>query len=262
MDGQNYVVFHTGSADDSYMNSSANFRGADVGSTFIDLFFSSAAGVTTNSSKGYDKVRLTVTATHEESALEAVAGALAGAKNPVTVICDDRSDKQIFVHDKISGCAVTLATQVNTRNVEAITNASAVTRTLTTAESGMMFTLDMSTADNNVTITLPTATTAGVAGTYYDFVFLNDNDDNADFIITTGTDAIDFYGYMVRGAANSTLLDIDGDASKLTLDASVTGATDTEGMRLTVLCDGANWHLSGYHTDAVADASMVLSASA
>ena len=38
MDGQNYVVFHAGT-DNSYMNSSANFRGGDVGATFIDLFF-------------------------------------------------------------------------------------------------------------------------------------------------------------------------------------------------------------------------------
>ena len=263
MDGQNYVVFHAGS-DNSYMNSSANFRGADVGATFIDLFFASSAGIAgvgNSGGTGYDKVRLTVTATYEEAALESVAAALAGSKDPVKIIADDNNS--VYVHDFITAVAsITLASQPNFRPVEAITNASAVTRTLTTAESGMMFTLDMSTADNNVTITLPTATTAGVAGTYYDFVFLNDNDDNADFIITTGTDAIDFYGYMVRGGANSTLLDIDGDASKLTLDASVTGATDTEGMRLTVLCDGANWHLSGYHTDAVADASMVLSASA
>ena len=265
MDGNKYVIFHAGS-DNSYMNTTANFRGADVGATFIDLFFASSAGIAgvgSSGGTGYDKVRLTVTATHEEAALEGVAAAMAGSgpKGKITVIADDNNS--VYAHERVTAVAsITLASQTNFRPVEAITNASAVTRTLTTAESGMLFTLDMSTADNNVTITLPTATTAGTAGTYYDFCFLNDNDDDADFIITTGTDAIDFYGYMVRGAANSTVLDIDGDASKLTLDASVTGATDTEGMRLTVLCDGANWHLSGYHTDAVGDASMVLSASA
>ena len=41
MDGQNYLVFHNDS-NDSYMNSSANFRGADVGTTFIDMYFNSA----------------------------------------------------------------------------------------------------------------------------------------------------------------------------------------------------------------------------
>ena len=262
MDGQNYLVFHNDS-NDSYANTSANFRGADVGTTFIDLYFDAAQSSNNdNGSSGYDKVRLTVTATYEEAALEGVMAGFAGNKaGAVTVIADDKNSK--YIHERVTAVAsITLAAQGQYRTVEAITNSAAVTRTLTTAESGTLFTLDMSTADNNVTITLPTATDSGVAGVYYDFCFLNDNDDDADFIITTGTDAIDFYGYMVRGAANSTLLDIDGDASKLTLDASVTGATDTEGMRLTVLCDGANWHLSGYHTDAVGDASMVLSASA
>ena len=258
MTGQTYVVFHNDS-DDSYMNSTANFKGADVGTEFIDIYFNS---VSVANNTGYDKVRLEVLAGKEEAALEGVMAGFAGNKaGAVTVIADDKNSK--YIHERVTAVAsITLAAQGQYRTVEAITNSAAVTRTLTTAESGTLFTLDMSTADNNVTITLPTATDSGVAGVYYDFCFLNDNDDDADFIITTGTDAIDFYGYMVRGAANSTLLDIDGDASKLTLDASVTGATDTEGMRLTVLCDGANWHLSGYHTDAVGDASMVLSASA
>ncbi len=44
MDGQNYLVFHT-AADDSYMNSSANFKGADVtGNTEITVYFASANG--------------------------------------------------------------------------------------------------------------------------------------------------------------------------------------------------------------------------
>lgn len=147
------------------------------------------------------------------------------------------------------------------RPVEAITNAAVVTRELTAAESGTLFTLTMTTEDNNVTITLPAATPA-IAGVYYDFCWLVDCDDNADFILTTGADAIDFYGYIVRGAANSTVQDIDGDASKLTLDASVTGATDTEGMNWHVLCNGSDWILRGYSTDAVGDASIVLSTSA
>ena len=42
MDGQNYVVFHT-AVDDSYMNSSANFRGADVtGNTTLEITFAAA----------------------------------------------------------------------------------------------------------------------------------------------------------------------------------------------------------------------------
>ena len=144
------------------------------------------------------------------------------------------------------------------RPVEAITNAAAVTRTLTTVESGTLFTLDMSAVDNNVTITLPAASSS--AGVYFDFCFLVDSDDDADFILTTGVDAVDFYGTIAHGAANSTARDVDGDASKLTIDGSA--SQDLEGMRITCLCDGANWHLTGYNTVAIATASVVLSASA
>lgn len=144
------------------------------------------------------------------------------------------------------------------RPVEALNNASAVTRTLTTAESGTLYTVDLSAVDNDITITLPTA--ASSAGVYYDFCFLVDSDDDADFILTTGADAVDFYGTIAHGAANSTHRDVDGDASKLTVDGSA--SQDLEGMRITCLCDGANWHLTGYNTVAIGTASVALSASA
>ena len=64
------------------------------------------------------------------------------------------------------------------RLVEAVTNASAATRTLTAAESGTLFTVNMATVDNNLTFNLPaTATSAGVS---YDFCFLVNSDDDAD----------------------------------------------------------------------------------
>jgi hypothetical protein len=259
MDGQNYVVFHNDS-NDSYMNSSANFRGADVGTTFIDVYFAAAQSSNNdNGTSGYDKVRLTVTATKEEQALEDLGAAMAGSKNPVKVIADDVNSK--YISDHITAVAsITLASQGQYRTVEAITNASAVTRTLTTAESGTLFTVNMSTVDNNVAITLPTATDSGVAGVYYDFCFLVDCDDDADFSLSTGVDAVDFFGVINRGAANSTSLDVNGDASKLTLDANV-GQT-IEGMRWTVTCDGANWHLEGYNPTAVGTANITLSTSA
>jgi hypothetical protein len=143
------------------------------------------------------------------------------------------------------------------RPVEAITNAAAVTRTLTTVESGNLFTIDMSAVDNNVTLTLPTAATS--AGVYYDFIITADCDDDADFIITTGLDATDIYGYIVTGGANSTLDDFDG-VSKITVDGSV--SQSTEGLRMSLLCDGVNWHLSGYTQVVVGTTLLVESASA
>ena len=64
MDGQNYLVFHN-DGNDSYMNSSANFRGADVGALFIDVYFKAAAVGNAGTSAGYDKVRLTVTTAYD-----------------------------------------------------------------------------------------------------------------------------------------------------------------------------------------------------
>ena len=124
------------------------------------------------------------------------------------------------------------------RRVEAVTNASAVTRTLTTAESGMLFTISATTVDNNIAFTLPTASTS--AGTYYDFCILANSDDDADVSWSTGDNDTDIYGGIVRGAANSTVLDVDG-LSKVTIDGSASQAV--EGTRLTFLCDGTNWHV-------------------
>jgi len=143
------------------------------------------------------------------------------------------------------------------RPVEAINNGSAVTRTLTTTESGTLYTVDMSAVDNDVTITLPTAATS--AGVYYDFCFTVDSDDDADFIVTTGLDATDIYGGIISTAANDDVDAFDG-VSKITVDASV--AQSTEGLRLSFLCDGVNWHLSGQIPTAIATVHLVGGASA
>ena len=143
------------------------------------------------------------------------------------------------------------------RPVEALSNASAVTRQLETVESGTLFTVDMSTVDNNVTITLPTA--ASSAGVYYDFCFTVDSDDDADFILTTGLDATDIYGGIISTAANDDVDAFNG-VSKITVDGSV--AQSAEGLRIGVLCDGVNWHLQGQIPTAIATVHLVESASA
>ena len=131
------------------------------------------------------------------------------------------------------------------RPVENISNASVVTRTLLDAESGTMFICSMAAVDNNVTLTLPTA--AGSAGVYFDFFLNVASDDDADLIITTGLDATDIYGTLDTLAAVSTNLIVNGK-SAITLDGSV---AQTVGVRLTLLCDGVHWHLSGHCPTAV-----------
>ena len=228
MDGQNYLVFHADS-NDSYMNSSANFRGADVGTTFIDLYFASAT-VGAGSLSGYDKVRLTVTATKEEQALEDVGAAMAGAKNPVMVVADDVNG--LYVSQHVTAVAsITLASTTQTRATETLIT----TKACSAADSGKVFFLSLLAG---FTVTLPSAADAG-AGWYCDFIVKTVTTSN-NYIITEKTSA---------------------DTNKLCaigLEAATTGAqlsnagfttctydtTPTLGDKLHVICDGSFFYIT------------------
>ncbi len=231
MDGQNYVVFHAGT-DNSYMNSTANFRGADLGTTFIDLYFQGSTAAT-DTITGYDKVRLTVTAAKEEAALETIAGALAGAKNPVTVIADDNNS--VYVDDNISAVAsITLGSRVQTRIVEAITT----TKSLEASDSGKVFTVDQGSA---YSITLPTVAQAG-AGWMATF-FLVGQDNNAVKIIPDSSED------TLRGAITSA--DGSGGPSAETgVDELIFVAnTAKNGDRVDIICTGSFFECSGIAHD-------------
>ena len=148
--------------------------------------------------------------------------------------------------------------QTGEKAVEYIVNGAARAITLLASQSGTLFAVDMSAVDNNVTITLPTAS-AAVAGVNYDFCFTVNSDDDADFSITTGADGTDIYGGIVTLAANSTVDAFNG-ISKITVDGSV--AQSAEGLKLSLVCDGTNWHLSGHIATAVGTVHLVGAASA
>ena len=236
MDGQNYLVFHADS-NDSYMNSSANFRGADVGTTFIDLYFASAtSGAST--ANAYDKVRLTVTATYEEQALEAVGGAMAGSNNPVTVIADDKNS--VYVSGRITAVAsITLAAQAITR--APIVTWSAATE-LTAGQSGVT----VVTGDTSAGIlTLPAPT--GNAGWFAD-VMINHAQASAATHITSGTNGGFFIGGLTLvdkdSSDKSEHFNSDNDSNDyINLDAATKG--NDPGGHLRIVCDGTNFLVSG-----------------
>jgi hypothetical protein len=139
-----------------------------------------------------------------------------------------------------------------TQAVEQIDNVAAVTRTLLASESGTLFQVDMSTVDYDVTLTLPAVSTS--AGVYYDFCFTVDSDDDADFIVKADAAGTDIYGGIITLGANSTV-DAFAGVSTITVDGSV--AQSAEGMKLSFLCDGTNWHLSGHIMTAVGTVHLV-----
>ena len=68
MDGQNYVIFHN-AADDSYMNTTANFRGAYANTETVDIYFKAAAVGNSGDSTGYDKITVVCTNGEEDLSL-------------------------------------------------------------------------------------------------------------------------------------------------------------------------------------------------
>ena len=232
MDGQNYVVFHNDS-NDSYMNSTANFRGADVGTTFIDVYFESPISSSVGAG-AYDKVRLTVTATHEEAALEGLAAALAGAKNPVTIVADDKNS--VYVHDRITAVSsITLATGAVRKNLIAFASDT----TLTAGQSGSW--VHMTDAGTEKELILP----AAEEGLEF-HVFIN--------IAQTGDTAISIPGgYFIGGfdmsdpttAGDSNFFQSDGNSNDyINLDSDAKGRL--QGGYMQFVCDGTNWHVQGH----------------
>ena len=143
------------------------------------------------------------------------------------------------------------------RLVEALTNTAAVTRTLLASESGKLFTVSTAATDNDITLTLPAASTS--AGVEYEFAYQANSDDDADLVITTGDNDVDIFGGIITLAANNTVDAFNG-VSKITVDNSV--AQSTEGLYFRLLCDGANWHLSGHIATAVGTVHLVGAAGA
>ena len=75
----NYVIFHN-AADDSYMNTAANFRGAYASTQTVDVYFQAAASGTGQGASSYDKIIVACTDGEEDRAVEQLAAAIGGGK--------------------------------------------------------------------------------------------------------------------------------------------------------------------------------------
>ena len=228
-----------------------NFRGmSHTADDDIEIYFESASDAS-----AYDTVLLSCVDEKQVDAMKAIGSAIASSKADTIVIADDVNG--VYVEGVTAIESITLGTTANRKRIDAtINNSSALARNLTVAESGTLFRVDMTTVDNNVTLTLPTVATA--AGVMYDFVLTAASDDGADLIITTGVDAVDIYGTIDTSAAVSTNIHIPGH-SKITLDGSV---AQTEGVHISLLCDGDNWIVSGVVPTAVGTPHVTSAASA
>lgn len=234
------LVFHT-AADDSYMNTVANFKGADVGAEFIDMYFASSS----NHTDGYDVVRLTVTNGEEDRALEGLAEAMTGGRSSVLVVASDLAGETTYAHDDITGCgAITLASQKQTRIVEDITG----NKSLAHSDSGKIFGLNLAAG---FTVTLPAVADAG-AGWFADFYVKTVTTSN-NYIITekTASDTDVITSQFLEGE-----VDTGDDGPFSAGHTTITfQATPSLGDKVSIFCDGTRFFATGITQD---DAGVAL----
>tara|TARA_Y100000015_G_scaffold33860_1_gene34009 strand:+ start:2514 stop:2855 length:342 start_codon:yes stop_codon:yes gene_type:complete len=111
---EKYLYFAQGdganATSEAVMYSASAFRGADVASGKVVLYFKPAAiGDAVATGDVNDKIELTITDGDQKAVLKAIAEAMVGSntKSPFTVIADE--DNGIFVHSSITVCETTLA---------------------------------------------------------------------------------------------------------------------------------------------------------
>jgi len=232
-----FLVFHN-AADDSYINSVENFRGAWANTETVDMYFESPISSTTETGGAYDKITLACTNGEEDRAVEELAAAMTRNASVITVADDVNS---VYACQNIT--SVTSITLGSTGNFTPW-----VTATFTTADTGgvdnrIVVTNAMSgsnilvnsTTDADSTIYLPASP---VNGARYKFVCAVAGEDDT-ITVTAGGASTAFYGVSLMagdtvehtGTTSMVIADNDwnlGDWFEVTYNSTI-----------------SKWHLTG-----------------
>ena len=151
----NYLLFHN-LADDSYMNSSENFRGAFASTQTVDVYFKAAASGTGQGTASYDKIVLACTNGEEDRAVEQLAAAMSSSRpGAVKVIADD-VNSVYACQDITSVTSITMGVSGRFAAVENVTGND----TLTASDSGKLFIF----TDAAAVLTLPDSGGGDIVG--------------------------------------------------------------------------------------------------
>ena len=234
-----FLSFHN-SGDDSYMNSIDNFRGMDVGTEFIDIYFQAATSGSLAS--GYDYVRLEILAGKEEIVLDFLGRLIANTRDAVTVVRDDANSTGC--HANIE--AITSINIATKGSVEPPAIITTVDRTMTTAESGSTVLVNHAAR----VITLPSANL--IAGMNFTVVPLIDPDTGWTVVAAAG-----IYGHITVISSNdddddmmaeqsvlrSACVAAPGDFDNFDLLHSSATLGGLAGQKFKFLYDGTAWLL-------------------
>tara|TARA_R100001082_G_scaffold107102_1_gene80635 strand:- start:4 stop:765 length:762 start_codon:yes stop_codon:yes gene_type:complete len=151
----NYLLFHN-AADDSYMNSSENFRGAFASTQTVDVYFKAAASGTGQGIASYDKIVLACTNGEEDRAVEELAAAMSSNRpGAVKVIADDVNS--VYACQNITSVtSITMGVSGQFAAIESVT----ANDTLTASDSGKLFLF----TDAAAVLTLPDSGAGDIIG--------------------------------------------------------------------------------------------------
>tara|TARA_R100001594_G_scaffold14252_2_gene30316 strand:- start:11 stop:745 length:735 start_codon:yes stop_codon:yes gene_type:complete len=226
-----FLVFHN-AADDSYINTVENFRGAYAATQTVDVYFESPISGSMGAN-AYDKITLACTNGEEDRAVEELAAAMTKNASVITIADDVNS---VYACQNITS-VTTISTATSASTKRLITFAA--DKTLTAADSGAW--VYMSDAGTEKELILP----AAAAGLEF-HVFIH--------TAQTGDTAISIPGgYFIGGfdmsdpttAGDSNFFQSDGNSNDyINLDSDAKGRL--QGGYMQFVCDGTNWHVQGH----------------
>ena len=230
-----FLVFHN-AADDSYVNTVENFRGAYAATQTVDIYFKAAAVGNSGDSTGYDKITVVCTNGEEDRAVEELVAAMTKNASVITIADDVNS---VYACQNITSItSITLNAVGNIKPVIPATFSTADTGGVdnrivcTNANSGAIFTVNAGT-DASSTIYLPDSPVTGWNARFV----CNHPSDAHTITITAGGASTSFMGVTLQA----------GDTVEHTgTTSAVIAASDFKlGDNFEIVYDGTIFHITG-----------------
>ena len=230
-----FLIFHN-AADDSYMNTVENFRGAYANTETVDVYFKAAAvGDDGSASAGFDKIVLACTNGEEDRAVEELASAMTRNSSVITVADDVNS---VYACQNIT--SVTSITMSATGTFKNLISWAADLALEPENSGSWIYAADATALD----LRLPTVT--GNAGVNYQIFIQKAQTGNTHILAEAG----DFFeGALLISDADTATENLFFAVANTAEDDVINLDSDAKGRLaggfIELVCDGTKWHVQG-----------------